>query len=130
MYQQMGGDPSHRPLAAISIAYVPSMGKHTMQIMVPLGVSLAKGLVIQTAAFKAPTLHYHHCDLGGCYVEVIMPNVSIESLENGGAGVKIKIVADDGRSQSMNLSLKGFAAAHTAMVKFTESRLTSPASFH
>ena len=128
VYEQLNEKTSHRLVMAISIAYVPSQGRHTMQIMVPLGVSIVRGAKMQTKAFISPTLHYHHCDRAGCYIELIMPDISIKSLENGDDGAKITIMADDGHAIDLPVSLKGFAQAHDTMVGLAQSRAEIPAA--
>lgn len=128
VYQQLNEKASHRLVLAVSIAYVPSQGRHTMQIMVPLGVSISRGAQLQTKAFTPPVLHYHHCDSAGCYIELIMPDVAIKSLYNGGDGAKITIMADNGRPLDLPISLRGFAEAHTKMVGLAESKANVPAA--
>jgi invasion protein IalB len=100
---------------SLSIAYVPSLDRHALQVTVPLEISIPKGLTIQTDSYTSPVLKYRRCDRNGCYVEMAVDNGLIESLGKSGPAGKINIVADSGKSYALNFSLKGFAQAHDDM---------------
>ena len=117
MYQEVTTDQrTNQVLVAISIAYVPGMDRYTLQIVVPLGMAIPKGLTIQTDNYTSPVLRYRRCDRNGCYVEQAVENAMVEGLAKSGTVGKVVIVADNGKSYSLNFSLKGFAAAHDDMV--------------
>ncbi|HUE65501.1 MAG TPA: invasion associated locus B family protein [Rhizomicrobium sp.] len=105
----------------VSIAYSPSMERHLVVITVPLGVSLPKGLTVQTDNYSSPPMHYRTCSRDGCFVQLV-DNALVEALAKSGADGKLNIVGDDGKSYSLPLSLKGFAGAHDEMVSDAKTR--------
>lgn len=115
IFQEQDAQSGQRVLS-LSLAFVPSMNRHAIQISVPLDVSLPKGLVIQTDTYTSPVLKYRRCDRGGCYVEMAIDNGLVESLAKSGDKGVVKIYADSGKAYSLNFSLKGFSAAHDDMV--------------
>jgi len=95
---------------------VPSGDKHVIQIAVPLGVLIQKGLVLSSDAYTSPQLHYRRCDRGGCYVEMLLPPDAIGALAAAQTGqAKITVYADAGKAFEIPFSLKGFNDAHGAM---------------
>jgi invasion protein IalB len=107
-------------ISSMSIAYVPSRETYAMQIVVPTGVALAKGLTL------APTLNavkFTRCERDGCYVEMLIDNAAITSL--GGAGKTATIgVVGYGRANEIKLpvSLTGFPEALDRMKTFARDR--------
>lgn len=115
MFQELSSEAANQRVMSLSIAYVPGMNQHVMQIMVPLGVAIPPGLTIQGDANKSAVLKYRRCDRNGCYVERPVDSAIVESLTRASAG-QVNVVIDSGKSYSIKFSLKGFAAAHDAMV--------------
>ena len=117
MFQQLDSQTTKQRVLSISLAYVPSIDRHALQIMVPLEIAIPKGVTLQTDTFKSPVLKYRRCDRNGCYVEMPVENSFVESLSrSSGEGGKVNIVADTGKSYALNFFLKGFSAAHDDMV--------------
>lgn len=114
MFELLANKTSGQRVMSISIAYMPTGDKHVMQIAVPLGVAIQKGLVLSSDAYTSPALHYRRCDRGGCYVEMLIDNQTIASL-GGGTSAKIRIVAEGGKPFEIPFSLNGFSDAHGAM---------------
>ena len=110
----------------VSFAFVPSANKNVMVIALPLEISIQKGVVIQTDSFTSPVLHYHRCDAGGCYVEMIMENASLDALGHSGANAALKIVLDSGKDYNLPLSLDGFAGARDTMVELAKQKAKTP----
>ncbi len=117
MFQEQDAKETRQRVVSVSIAFIPNLDRHAIQIAVPLEVSLPKGLVIQTDSFTSKALPFRRCDRMGCYVEMPIDNGAIANLSKSGPAGKIKIVADSGKSFDLALSLKGFAAAHDSMVE-------------
>ena len=117
MFQQLDSQTTKQRVLSISLAYVPSLDRHALQIMVPLEISIPKGVTLKTDTFTSPVLKYRRCDRNGCYVEMPVENSFVESLSrSSGEGGKISITADTGKSYDLNFFLKGFTAAHDDMV--------------
>jgi invasion protein IalB len=117
MFQEQDTKENRQRVVSVSIAFIPSLDRHAIQVAVPLEVSLPKGLVIQTDAFTSKPLPFRRCDRMGCYVEMPIDNAAIANLSKSGPNGKIKVVADNGKSVELNLSLKGFSAAHDSMAE-------------
>ena len=100
-----------------SLAFVPSMNRHILQITVPLDVAIQKGVTIQADGYTSPVLKYRMCNREGCFVQMAPDEAMIEALAKATSPeAKITIVADNGKSFALPLSLKGFSSAHDDMV--------------
>ncbi|HKQ44740.1 MAG TPA: invasion associated locus B family protein [Rhizomicrobium sp.] len=115
MFQEMSNPDTRQRVVSVSMAYVPSLDRHAMQIAVPLEVALQRGLTIQTSSFTSPVFKYRRCDRTGCYVELPVDNNLVASLSRSAPDAKINVVGDGGKTYALNFSLKGFAAAHDDM---------------
>src|SRR5580765_5507480 len=56
---------SKQRISSFSIAYVPSRDAYAMQVVVPTGVALSKGLQLGTALNG---VKFNRCERDGCYV--------------------------------------------------------------
>lgn len=115
VFQELDNKDTRQRVLSISIAYVPSLDRHAIQVTVPLEVSIPKGLTIQTDSYTSPVLKYRMCTREGCFVQMAVDNAMIEALTKAGPAGKVNIVADSGKTYGLNFSLKGFAAAHDDM---------------
>jgi invasion protein IalB len=127
MYQELQDQTSHQRVLSVSIAYVPSNDQHVMQIAVPLGVAIPKGLVIKTDSYASPALPYRRCDQAGCYVEMLLGNDQIAGFVKSGPQATVNIASDDGKSYALRFSLNGFSGAHDAMAALAKQKATAPA---
>ena len=116
MFQEQDARDTRQRVLSISIAYVPSLDRHALQVSVPLDISIPKGLTLKSDSYTSPVLKYRRCDRNGCYVEQAVDNAVVEGLAKSQTGGKINIVADNGKAFALDFSLKGFAAAHDDMV--------------
>lgn len=122
MFQEQDYQKTGQRVLSISIAYVPSLDKHAIQISVPLDISIPKGIVLQTDTYTSPVLKYRRCDRSGCYVEMAVDNALVESLAKSGTEGKVNIAADNGKTYSLKFSLKGFAQAHDDMASQAKAK--------
>lgn len=117
MFQELDSPTTKQRVLSISLAYVPSIDRHAIQIVVPLEIAIQKGVTIKTDTFTSPLLKYRRCDRSGCYVETPVENSFVESIaRSGGEKGKVNIVADNGKTFALDFFLKGFAGAHDSMV--------------
>jgi invasion protein IalB len=116
IFQEEDSQETRQRVMSLSVAYVPGLDRHALQITVPLGMSLPKGLKIQTDSYTSPVFKYRRCDRNGCYVEMAIDNALVEALSRSGPAGKVIVVADNGKTYPIAFSLKGFAAAHDEMV--------------
>src|SRR6266700_2602643 len=107
-------------ISSMSIAYVPSRENYAMQIVVPTGVALAKGL---TLAPSLNAIKFTRCERDGCYVEMLIDNAAITSLAGAGKSATIGVVGY-GRDNEIKLpvSLTGFPEALDRMKTFAKDR--------
>jgi invasion protein IalB len=117
IYQELNDQRTQQRVLSFSIAYVPSLDRHGIQITVPLEVSIPRGLVIETDSFKSQPMKYRMCDRTGCFVQMPIENGAINSIAKSGPDAKVRIFADSGKSYELKFSLKGFSAAHDSMVE-------------
>jgi invasion protein IalB len=127
MLQEQGDQQSGRKILSISISYVPSMDKHALIVTVPLEVSLAKGIVLQTDSYTSPTLKYRTCTRDGCFVQTAVDNDLVASVAKSSGDAKVNVVGDDGKTYSIKFSLKGFTQAHDDMMSQAKAKATKPA---
>jgi invasion protein IalB len=116
IFQEQDYQKTGQRVLSVSIAYVPSLDRHAIQISVPLDINIPKGVTLQTDTYTSPSLKYRRCDRNGCYIEMAVDNALVEGLAKSGADGKVNIAADNGKNYTLKFSLKGFAQAHDDMV--------------
>ena len=118
MFQEMANKDRNQRILAISVAYVPSVDRYALTIAVPLGISIPRGITLQSDSYTTPAFRYRRCDRDGCYVEAPVDKSVIEGLAKSSPDGKARanIVVDNGKAYALTFSLKGFAAAHDDMV--------------
>ena len=115
MFELLANKQTQQRVLSVSIAYVPARDSHVIQIAVPLGVSIPRGLILASDSYTSPMLKYRRCDRGGCYVEMLMQNEAVNALAAAGTQAKIKVFAVNGKAFEIPFSLNGFSDAHGAM---------------
>lgn len=127
IFQEQAEQQSGQRVLSISLAFVPSMNRHIIQVTVPLDVSIPKGVIIQTDTYTSPVLKYRMCTREGCFVQTGLDNSVVESIaKSGGAAGKVNVVADSGKKFALNFSLKGFATAHDEMAAQARAKAKAP----
>lgn len=125
IFQEQDSQRGQRVMS-ISLAFVPSMNRHIIQVTVPLDVSIPKGLTMQSDTYTSPTLKYRMCTRDGCFVQAAVDNGMIEALARSSGTGKVNVFADNGKSYALTFSLKGFAAAHDDMVAQAKAKAKAP----
>lgn len=126
LYEERGDKNTGERLIGFSIGYMPSTARYIMQIAVPLGVSIDKGVVVTGGKFTSPTLPFRRCDQGGCYVEAAVDKSLIDAFAKLGDDAKIKVAADGGKLYDFTFSFNGFSAAHDDMVAQNKAKASAP----
>jgi len=126
VWEAIGFKKSNRLAASVSIVYIPSRDEYLMQLIVPLGLDLAKGLKIVSGSFSSPVLPFHHCDRIGCFVGVAGSNAIINALKNQST-MKLHVEFYRGKSMDIGVPLKGFQDARAEMVTLAKQKATTPA---
>jgi invasion protein IalB len=112
---------------SVSLAYVPSQDTYAAQIVVPLGVALARGLTIAAGAQKIEGVKFRRCEHDGCYVEAVLNKNSIEGFSSVGNAATINVFPYR-RSQVVGLpmSLNGFGQALTKLKELARQKAVTP----
>lgn len=105
----------------VTLAYMAARDAHIVQIAVPLGVSIANGLILESDTYKSPVIKFRRCDQGGCYVEAAMGNDIISSLSRATKAQAV-VVAANGKRFNLVFSLKGFNEAHASLVELSKAK--------
>ncbi len=110
----------------VSIAYVPSKDAYVMQMIVPLGVALSKGMNLDAGAKPLAGVAFNRCERDGCYIEMPVPTETILAL----AGTKTTNISltPYGRTDviKLPLSLNGFGDALNKMKGYAKDKATNP----
>jgi invasion protein IalB len=126
MFEVLAQKKSGNRVMSISFAYAPKADKYVVQIAIPLGVELKKGLVIKAGEYTSPALQFRRCDRGGCYVEGLTDSAIVDGLAQNGDTAKATISSVEGRSLDISFSLKGFAQAKSEMIDLAKQKATNP----
>ena len=110
---------------SVSIAFVPERNAFAMQIVVPLGVALAKGLTVNAGDHTMKNVHFNRCSREGCYVEVIVDSDTVTALGKVGASTML-VVQPYGKNTDakLPLSLKGWNSAVARLKVVAAQRAT------
>jgi invasion protein IalB len=127
MFELLANKQTKQRIMSVSIAYVPTGDRHVIQVAVPLGVMIQKGVVVSTDSYSSPMLHYRRCDRGGCYVELLMQPDMVSALEAASGPARVRIYAEGGKAFDIPFSLKGFSDAHGAMTDAARKKSQKPA---
>ena len=112
---------SQQRISSFSIAYVPSRDSYAMQVVVPTGVALSKGLTLAPALNGAK---FTRCERDGCYVEMLIDNATVTSIGNGGKATNIAVYGYGAQDKQITLpvSMTGFPEAMDRMKTFAKER--------
>jgi invasion protein IalB len=120
-------------IMSFSLAFVPSRDAYAMQVVVPTGVALAKGMNVGSGDRPLTNIKYNRCERDGCYVELLVDTPTIAAMQAaGGQGKSTNVtVIGYGQSNEINLpvSLNGFPEALDRMRTLARERAVAlPAS--
>lgn len=110
----------------VSFAYAPSRDASVVLISVPLGVSFANGVILETDTYKSPAIGFRYCNQIGCFVQAILPKDVLAQLTRA-TKAQVDVVLVDGRRLPLKMSLTGFGEAHNTMVELARSKVKGPA---
>ena len=128
MFQLLTQKKTGQRVMSLSIAYMQKTDQHVIQIVLPLGVAIEKGVRISAGSYTSPPLEYRRCNRSGCFVEGIIDNAAIRAIGRSSAAAKVSVVSSEGQPLDIKYSLRGFAEAHEAMLNLTRQMLAVGAS--
>jgi invasion protein IalB len=119
--QSLQQKDTHAQVLAVSIAYSPKEGKQPIQISVPLGIDLRRGVDVVVGSVTAKHVHVSRCELSGCIIEAVLGEDVLSAM---GTNDKAKLVVSsgEGADTTLEFSLKGFKDAEAALRKETVTR--------
>lgn len=124
IFYALANSETKQPIVTISIAHFPARNQNAINIRVPLGMSIAKGVVIAASAYTSEKISYRRCNQNGCFVEGIVPNEVLNGLKKSGPEAKLKITPYGGKEAELPFSLKGFNGAYSKMVGLAKDKAT------
>jgi invasion protein IalB len=128
MYEDRANKETGQRVLTFSLAYMPSGNRYILQISVPLGVSIEKGVVVAGGSYTSPPLQFRRCDQAGCYVEVEVNKDLLDNFAKLGKDVKIRVYPDGtAKAFDLPLSFDGFSAAHDDMVASNKAKAATAA---
>ena len=110
-------------IMSFSLAYLPSRDTYAMQVIVPTGVALQRGLTMAAGAVALQGVKFTRCERDGCYVEALVDAAAVNALSAAGATTNV-IVVGYGQTNEVTLpvSLNGFADALNRMRTLARDR--------
>jgi invasion protein IalB len=92
-----------------------------MQVVVPTGVALSKGLTLAPALNGAK---FTRCERDGCYVEALIDNATVTSIGGAGKSANIAVYGYGQQDKPITLpvSMTGFPEAMDRMKTFAKER--------
>ena len=119
-------DNQQQRILSLSFAYVPDRDGYGMQVIVPLGIAVQKGLSVGPATGPMGKLHYTRCENDGCYAEALVGGDTMTSLAAQGAKTSVSITPygkDD--TQAIVVSLNGFNDALAKLKVLAKQKATA-----
>jgi invasion protein IalB len=120
-------------IMSFSLAFVPSRDSYALQLIVPIGVALSKGVTVASGDRPLENIKYNRCERDGCYVELLVDTPTVAALQAmGGTGKSTNVtVYSYGQFKELPLpvSLNGFPEAMERMKTLARQRAVAlPAS--
>jgi invasion protein IalB len=110
-------------VSSISIAYVPSRDSYALQLVVPIGVSLAKGVSLAAGDHSLNGMHFTRCERDGCYAEFISDQATINALQAVGKRTNVTVVGyGTDKTVPLPVSLNGFPEAIDRMKTYAKDK--------
>ena len=125
--QLANNQDTNQRVLLVSIAFIPSRNSYFMQVIVPLGVALARGITLAAGENTLTGVKYSRCERDGCYVEVALPEPTVASLSSMTENTTITIIPyGQGDPITLPLSVNGFSEAIGRMQAQARQRATNP----
>jgi len=110
-------------IMSFSLAYLPSRDTYAMQVIVPTGVALQRGMIVSAGAAALQGVKFTRCERDGCYVEALVDAAAVNALAAAGAMTTVTVVGY-GQTNLVNLpiSVNGFPDALNRMRTLARER--------
>src|SRR5262249_43425393 len=99
-------------IMSFSLAYVPSRDAYAMQVIVPTGVALSKGMSLAAGQRALNGVKFNRCERDGCYVEMLVDAQTVNALAGAGAKTNVTVIGYGQNTEvQLPISLTGFTEA-------------------
>lgn len=114
---------SKQRIMSFSLAYVPSRDTYALQVIVPTGVALQRGITVALGEQALNGVKFTRCERDGCYVEALVDSSTVTALSGSGASTNVTVIGY-GQTNEVNLpvSLNGFTDAMNRMRTLARER--------
>src|SRR5262245_23809681 len=110
-------------IMSFSLAYVPSRDTYAMQVIVPTGVALQRGMTVAAGDRAMQGIKYTRCERDGCYVEALVDAAAVTALSAPGVTPNVNVIGYGQTNQvTLPISSNGFADALNRMKGFARER--------
>jgi invasion protein IalB len=110
-------------IMSFSLAYVPSRDTYAMQVIVPTGVALQRGMTLALGEQALNGVKFTRCERDGCYVESLVDAATVSALSATGATTNVTVVGYGQTNEvSLPISLNGFGDAMNRMRTLARDR--------
>jgi len=110
-------------IMSFSLAYVPSRDSYAMQVIVPTGVALAKGMSLAAGQRALNGVKFNRCERDGCYVEMLVDAPTVNALSAAGKSTNVTVIGyGAGNEFKLPVSLNGFPEALERMKGLARDR--------
>ena len=123
MLQLVGNKTTGQQIMAISVIYIPANDIHLMQLILPLGAALPKGVVIKSDNFTSPKIVYNRCEQMGCVVALPLNKEAILNLSQKGPNTAVVFSLDGGKDINVRISFNGFTEADNYLVEQVKAKV-------
>lgn len=113
MTQKILDKRSRQAVLQLHLGRAPSGEGHQLVAVLPLGVSVPQGILIQIGESKR-TVAFTQCLPGGCVAPTPVDAAFLDVLKAGNEG-RVAVLDRNGKAVAVPFSLKGFAAAYDKM---------------
>jgi invasion protein IalB len=113
MTQQILDQGSRQAVLQLHLARAPKGDGHQLVAVLPLGVSVPQGILIQIGETKR-NVAFTQCLPGGCVAPLPVDAAFLDILKTGRDG-RVGVVGRGGKTVAVPFSLKGFAPAFEKM---------------
>jgi invasion protein IalB len=109
---------SRKQVLLLSLAYSPERAQYAMEVLVPLGVDVRRGIDITVGDIAAKSVPVTRCELSGCVVDAILGDELVKAMRSAHSG-KVTLGGIAAQDASIEFSLSGFEQADDALRRET-----------
>ena len=110
-------------IMSFSLAYVPSRDAYAMQVIVPTGVALSRGMSLAAGERALNGVRFNRCERDGCYVEMLIDAPTVNALSAAGKSTTVTVIGyGQFNEYKLPVSLNGFTEALDRMKGLARER--------